>query len=110
MTAEEKTAKIEDYIARLDAEWPKIEKIMASHELDLDTGWRVPIPVTELKVLSNCPGRPAYYVCPQCELTMEREFMFFCDRCGQRLSWRSCQTAKTIYCCPYSKPNAVAAK
>ena len=38
MTAEEKTAKIEDYIARLDAEWPEIEKIMASHELDLDTG------------------------------------------------------------------------
>ena len=35
MTAEEKTAKIEDYIARLDAEWPEIEKIMASHELDL---------------------------------------------------------------------------
>ena len=38
MTAEEKTAKIEDYIARLDAEWPEVEKIMASHELDLDTG------------------------------------------------------------------------
>ena len=38
MTAEEKTAKIEDYIAKLDAEWPEIEKIMASHELNLDTG------------------------------------------------------------------------
>ena len=38
MTAEERTAKIEDYIAKLDAEWPEIEKIMASHELDLDTG------------------------------------------------------------------------
>ena len=38
MTAEERTSKIEDYIAKLDAEWPEIEKIMASHELDLDTG------------------------------------------------------------------------
>ena len=38
MTAEEKTAKIEDYIARLDAEWPEIEKIMASHKLDLVPG------------------------------------------------------------------------
>ena len=38
MTAEERTSKIEDYIAKLDAEWPEVEKIMASHELDLDTG------------------------------------------------------------------------
>lgn len=38
MTAEERTTKIEDYIAKLDAEWPEIEKIMASHRLNLDTG------------------------------------------------------------------------
>ena len=38
MTTEEKTAKIEDYMARLDAEWPKIEKIMASRRLNIDTG------------------------------------------------------------------------
>ena len=30
MTAEERTTKIEDYIAKLDAEWPEIEKIMAN--------------------------------------------------------------------------------
>lgn len=39
MTAEEKAAKIEDYIAKLDDEWPEIEKILASHRLNLDTGW-----------------------------------------------------------------------
>ena len=38
MTAEERTTKIEDYIAKLDAEWPGIEKILASHRLNLDTG------------------------------------------------------------------------
>lgn len=38
MTAEERTAKIEDYVAKLDAEWPEIEKILASHRLGLDTG------------------------------------------------------------------------
>ena len=38
MTAEERIVKIEDYIAKLDAEWPEIEEIMASHKLDLDTG------------------------------------------------------------------------
>lgn len=62
--------------------------------------WRIPMPVTELKVFSNCPGRPAYYVCPRCGITMEREFMSFCDCCGQRLGWRSYQNAKIIYCCP----------
>ena len=38
MTIEERTTKIEDYIAKLDAEWPGIEKILASHRLNLDTG------------------------------------------------------------------------
>lgn len=38
MTVEERTAKIEDYIAKLDMEWPEIEKIMARHRLNLDTG------------------------------------------------------------------------
>ncbi len=62
--------------------------------------WRVPIPVTELKVLCDCFGQPSYYVCPRCGLTMEREFASFCDRCGQRLGWRSYRNAKIIYCCP----------
>lgn len=72
--------------------------------------FRVPMPVTELKMFPDCHGQPAYYVCPRCGITMEREFMSFCDRCGQRLGWRSYRTAKIIYCCPYSKPNAMAAK
>lgn len=38
MTTEERAAKIEDYVARLEAEWPEIEKILATHRLDLDTG------------------------------------------------------------------------
>ena len=28
MTTEERTAKIEDYVAKLDAEWPEIERIL----------------------------------------------------------------------------------
>lgn len=59
--------------------------------------FRIPMPVTELKVFPDCRGRPAYYVCPQCGLTMEREFMAFCDRCGQRLDWRSYRNAKIVY-------------
>lgn len=74
------------------------------------SSWRVPMPVTEPKMFPDCQGQPAYYVCPWCGLTMEHEFMSFRDRCGQRLGWRGCQNAKIIYCCPYSKPNAMAAK
>lgn len=47
MTQEERTAKIEDYIAKLDAEWPQIEAILASRRLNLDTG-RKPIPLRRI--------------------------------------------------------------
>lgn len=72
--------------------------------------WRVPMPVTELKVFCDCLGRPSYYVCPRCGLTMEREFVSFCDRCGQRLGWRGYRSAKIIYCRAYARPDAVAVK
>lgn len=47
MTQEEITAKIEDYVSKLEAEWPEIEKILAAHRLDLDTG-RKPIPLCRI--------------------------------------------------------------
>ncbi len=59
--------------------------------------YRIPMPVTELMVFPDCLGQPAYYICPRCKLTMEREYMNFCDRCGQRLDWRGCGHAKIVY-------------
>lgn len=47
MTTEERTAKIEDYVTKLEAEWPEIEKILAAHSLNLDTG-RKPIPLCRI--------------------------------------------------------------
>ena len=47
MTTEERAAKIEDYVARLEAEWPEIENILASHRLNLDIG-REPIPLCRI--------------------------------------------------------------
>ena len=38
MTSEERIEIIEDYVAKLDAEWPEIEKILVSHRLNLATG------------------------------------------------------------------------
>ena len=52
--------------------------------------YRVPMRVTEGVLLSA----GVYYRCPRCRRTLDREFMAFCDRCGQRLDWRGYSKAK----------------
>lgn len=34
---------------------------------------------------------------PRCGSTMEREYQYFCDRCGQRLSWRGFDDVEVKY-------------
>lgn len=48
-------------------------------------GFRRPMSVTEVVYLHRCHA--SFPRCPRCHLTMEREYMNFCDRCGQRLDW-----------------------
>ena len=36
-------------------------------------------------------------VCPRCKTTMEREYMAYCDRCGQCLDWRGLKKAQVVY-------------
>lgn len=48
--------------------------------------FRSPLQVTKVIVFSNGESYP---VCPRCKITIEREYMRFCDRCGQRLSWKN---------------------
>lgn len=55
--------------------------------------FRQPMPIAEVKVLLGS----GYYVCPRCSLTMDREFMAFCDRCGQCLDWKHYKKARIIY-------------
>jgi len=43
----------------------------------------------------------AYPVCPQCGISLEREYQHFCDRCGQCLDWKGYKQAKIIY--PYEE-------
>lgn len=33
-------------------------------------------------------GRRSFPLCPRCGTTFEREYVRFCDRCGQRLDWK----------------------
>ena len=43
----------------------------------------IPMPVTQVRLYPTA----AYSVCPNCRTTLDREFVAYCDRCGQRLSW-----------------------
>ncbi len=56
--------------------------------------YRTELPVKEVVVF---PNGDAYYVCPNCHITVEREFMSYCDRCGQHLGWKGYKKAKVIY-------------
>ena len=62
--------------------------------LMLLSSYRLQMPVTEVMIYSN---GFAYYVCPRCHITVEREFMAYCDRCGQHLGWKNYKKAKIIY-------------
>lgn len=50
--------------------------------------FRFEYPVTEIMIFQSAQGKTGYYVCPRCRMTLEREFMNYCDRCGQRLGWK----------------------
>ena len=51
--------------------------------------YRSPMPVIYFKQYRDA----SYYICPRCSITMEREFMAYCDRCGQCLSWKNYRKA-----------------
>ena len=46
--------------------------------------YRIPLPVAEVILYESGSSYP---VCPRCNLSMEREYVSFCDRCGQHLTW-----------------------
>lgn len=56
--------------------------------------YRLPLPVKEIIIFADGNEYP---VCPRCDKSMPREYMNFCDRCGQRLDWRAYDTAAVVY-------------
>lgn len=58
--------------------------------------YRVPIPVTAVRVYSSDPSSSAYPQCPHCKQPMTREYQAFCENCGQALSWRGFSKAVVI--------------
>ena len=70
--------------------------------------YRRPMVVRELMVFPAMKQDISFYVCPRCRTTMEREFMSYCDRCGQRLSWTRYEQAQIVY--PGTKKPGAGAK
>lgn len=59
-----------------------------------ELSFRRPMTVIQARMSSN---DGAYPVCPQCKISLEREYQCFCDRCGQRLGWEDYGKARIIY-------------
>lgn len=57
-------------------------------------GYRLRMPVSEVMVFPDGAG---FYVCPRCHVTMDREYMNFCDRCGQHLGWKNLRKVRTVH-------------
>lgn len=56
--------------------------------------YRIPMPVTEALLFSRGDSYP---ICPRCNSTIDREYMNFCDSCGQRLFWEQFRFAEVIH-------------
>ena len=55
--------------------------------------YRIPLPVTKIIVYTD---NTAYPLCPRCDSAIEREYVFFCDQCGQKLYWDLFECARVV--------------
>ena len=55
--------------------------------------YRIPLPVTKIIVYAD---NSAYPLCPRCDSAIEREYVFFCDQCGQKLNWDLFEYARVV--------------
>lgn len=55
--------------------------------------YRVPLPVTKVIVYADGTSYP---LCPRCESAIEREYVSFCDQCGQKLNWDLFEYARVV--------------
>ena len=73
---------------------PQAELLEKPQNIDSkEISYRLPLAVQEVLVFSNGASYP---VCPKCCLTLEREYMNFCDRCGQKLDWKEFENAVEV--------------
>ena len=56
--------------------------------------YRLPLPVTAVLMLNHGDTFP---ICPRCDRTLDREYMNYCDRCGQHLGWDLFHLARVVH-------------
>ena len=56
--------------------------------------YRSPLQVTEIFETSDGEHFP---ICPRCKVSLEYEYMRYCNRCGQKLNWRNFPRSATIH-------------
>lgn len=61
-----------------------------------ELSFRIPMLVTEIHIFPLMKGTPSFPICPQCGRLLEREYMDYCSRCGQCLSWKSFKNALIV--------------
>jgi len=44
--------------------------------------------VWQQKAILSPTDNTTYYLCPKCGILLRRDFVQYCDQCGQRLNWR----------------------
>lgn len=53
-------------------------------------------PRSVIKVIQYSDGN-CFPVCPRCSISMDKEYMSYCDRCGQRLRWKHFDRAEVCH-------------
>lgn len=71
--------------------------ILTIPELAAACSYRRPLLVRELMIFPAKPEAYGYYVCPRCRITVDREFVRYCDRCGQHLDWSQYEQAVIVH-------------
>lgn len=61
-----------------------------------ESPFRTPMPVVEVHVFPSMSGSPSFPICPQCGRTLEREYLAYCNCCGQCLSWKGYKNATIV--------------
>ena len=62
--------------------------------------YRTPMMVDKAVIIRKAFYDDLYYCCPRCQIFLARDFMAYCDRCGQCLDWSEYRKAK----CTYHRP------
>ena len=57
----------------------------AQHDVD-PAAFRLALPVTQLILF---PNGSCYPICPRCGCSLDREYLNYCNSCGQHMRWET---------------------